>query len=264
MTPANVRTTVGPKVLGTWNLHELLPRDLDFFVMLSSLAGVMGHRGQGNYGCGNIFQDEFASYRRNLGLRAMTIDIGYLLSVGFVAENNEYVDHVKSMGLKVMHKSDLHGLLATAIEGSESHPGQVMCGLPYNEHNDAWYWINDARFAGLRNLAAGSKVGGGSTISLREELVRCGKVDDESIGLITVAMAQRLANLMMIPETDIDVNRPLSAYGVDSLVAVEVRNWIAREMAVECSVFDIMAAIPMMQLAADLAGKSKLLVSVEA
>lgn len=52
MTADHVRKTVGPKVHGTWNLHELLPRDMDFFVMLSSLAGVMGHRGQGNYGCG--------------------------------------------------------------------------------------------------------------------------------------------------------------------------------------------------------------------
>lgn len=76
----------------------MLPKDMDFFVMLSSLAGVMGHRGQGNYGAGNIFQDDFASFRRSQGLPAMTIDIGYLLSVGFVAEHDEYVDHVKSMG----------------------------------------------------------------------------------------------------------------------------------------------------------------------
>ncbi|KAF6826616.1 polyketide synthase [Colletotrichum plurivorum] len=260
MTADHVRTTVGPKVHGTWNLHELLPRDLDFFVMLSSLAGVMGHRGQGNYGCGNIFQDYFAAYRRSQGLRAMTIDIGYLLSVGFVAEHDEYVDHVKAMGLKVMHKSDLHGLMATALEGSEAHPPQVMCGLPFNEHDDAWYWILDQRFAGLRKMAAGSGAGGSATVSLRDELIRCGKVDDESVHLITSALVQRLAKLMMMPEDDVDAGKPLSAYGVDSLVAVEVRNWIAKEVAVEVSVFDIMANIPMRQLAADLAGKSKLLV----
>ncbi|KAJ0302188.1 hypothetical protein COL516b_007239 [Colletotrichum fioriniae] len=260
MTADHVRTTVGPKVHGTWNLHELLPRDLDFFVMLSSLAGVMGHRGQGNYGCGNIFQDYFAAYRRSLGLRAMTIDIGYLLSVGFVAEHDEYVDHVKAMGLKVMHKSDLHGLMATALEGSQSHPPQVMCGLPYNEHDDAWYWIQDQRFAGLRKTAAGSGAGGSATVSLREELARCGRADDEAVHLITSALVQRLAKLMMMPEDDVDAGKPLSAYGVDSLVAVEVRNWIAKEVAVEVSVFDIMANIPMRQLAADLAGKSKILI----
>jgi acyl transferase domain-containing protein/NADPH:quinone reductase-like Zn-dependent oxidoreductase/SAM-dependent methyltransferase len=261
MTANHIRTTVGPKVHGTWNLHNLLPRDMDFFVMLSSLAGVMGHRGQGNYGCGNNFQDEFAAFRRSQGLPAMTIDIGYLLSVGFVAEHDEYVDHVKAMGLKVMHTSDLHGLLATAMEGPSRHPGQVMCGLPFNEHDEAWYWIADARFAALRNLAAGSSASTGQVVSLREELTRCGTVSEEAIQIITGAIVQRLASLMMTPEADIDAGKPLSAYGVDSLVAVEVRNWIAREMAVECSVFDVMQNIPMTQLAMNLAEKSKLLVS---
>uniref|UniRef100_A0A4E9E756 Uncharacterized protein n=1 Tax=Gibberella zeae TaxID=5518 RepID=A0A4E9E756_GIBZA len=259
MTADHVRTTIQPKVRGTWNLHELLPKDLDFFVMLSSLAGVMGHRGQGNYGCGNIFQDYFAAFRRSQGLRAMTIDIGYLLSVGFVAEHDEYVDHVKAMGLKVMHKSDLHGLMATALEGSEAHPSQVMCGLPYNEHDDTWYWINDHRFAALRKTASGSVVGGSATVSLRDELVRCGHMGDEAVHLITSALAQRLAKLMMMPEDDIDTGKPLSSYGVDSLVAVEVRNWIAKEAVVEVSVFDIMANIPMHRLAAELATKSKVL-----
>lgn len=41
-----------PKVQGSWNLHELLPRDLDFFVMLSSATGVLGNRSQGNYAAG--------------------------------------------------------------------------------------------------------------------------------------------------------------------------------------------------------------------
>jgi hypothetical protein len=295
MTADHIRKTVGPKVHGTWNLHDLLPRDLDFFVMLSSLAGVMGHRGQGNYGCGkyvqcysshilpyfmvltasSIFQDYFASYRRSQGLRAMTIDIGYLLSVGFVAEHDEYVDHVKAMGLKVMHNSDLHGLLSIAMEQQEQataaaattqrhhhhHPAQIMCGLPHNESSEAWYWIADDRFAALRNQHhSNSSTNGGGDISLREDLTRCGQEDvAAATDLITRALVGRLARLMMMPESDVDEGKPLSAYGVDSLVAVEVRNWIARETGVDVSVFDLMANIPMRVLAGDLAGKCKLL-----
>ena len=41
-----------PKVQGSWNLHELLPRDLDHFVMLSSATGVLGNRSQANYAAG--------------------------------------------------------------------------------------------------------------------------------------------------------------------------------------------------------------------
>jgi hypothetical protein len=86
----------------------------------------------------------------------------------------------------------------------------------------------DARFAAFRNLAAGSSANAGQAISLREELTRCGAVYEEAVQLITAAMVQRLASLMMIPEADIDAGKPLSACGIDSLVAVEVRNWIAR------------------------------------
>lgn len=198
----------------------------------------------------------------------MTIDIGYLLSVGFVAEHDEYVDHVKAMGLKVMHNSDLHGLLSIAMEEGPSqqhhqvrHPAQIMCGLPHNSYSESWYWINDDRFAGLRNQHSGQgSAGNGSGISLREELSRCGAEElAAATDLITQAMVERLAKLMMMPESDVDAGKPLSAYGVDSLVAVEVRNWIARETGVDVSVFDIMANVPMRALAGDLAGRCKLL-----
>lgn len=231
----------------------------------------------------SIFQDYFASYRRSQGLRAMTIDIGYLLSVGFVAEHDEYVDHVKAMGLKVMHNSDLHGLLSIAMEQEQDqdqaaaqkqqprhhhHPAQIMCGLPHNESSDSWYWIADDRFAPLRNQhhsgATSQSGGGGGASSLREELGRCRQGGDDhdltrAADLITSALAGRLARLMMMPEGDVDTGRPLSAYGVDSLVAVEVRNWVARETGVDVSVFDLMANVPMRVLAGDLAGRCKLL-----
>lgn len=148
------------------------------------------------------------------------------------------------------------------MEGNNAHPAQVMCGLPYNEYSDAWYWIQDGRFAALRNRAGGAAVGSASSISLRDELTRCADASD-AIDLITAALVQRLAKLMMMPESDVDAGKPLSAYGVDSLVAVEVRNWIAKEMAVEVSVFDLMANVPMRQLASDLVGKSKLLQDIK-
>ena len=192
----------------------------------------------------------------------MTIDIGYLLSVGFVAEHDEYVDHVKAMGLKVMHNSDLHGLLSMAMEGNNAYPAQVMCGLPYNEYSEAWYWIQDGRFAALRIRAGGASIGSASLISLRDELTRCTDASNAT-DLVTAALVQRLAKLMMMPESDVDAGRPLNTYGVDSLVAVEVRNWIATEMAVEVSVFDLMANVPIRQLVWGLVGKCKLLQDIK-
>jgi NAD(P)-dependent dehydrogenase (short-subunit alcohol dehydrogenase family) len=62
------RTAMEPKVLGTWNIHEVFGNSLDFFVLLSSSGGVIGSFSQGNYCAGNTFQDAFARYRAGLGL----------------------------------------------------------------------------------------------------------------------------------------------------------------------------------------------------
>jgi hypothetical protein len=85
-----------------------------------------------------------------------------------------------------------------------------------------------------------------------------------AVDIICEDVVDKLAKLMIVPASDIDPGKPLSTYGVDSLVAVEVRNWMAKEMLVEVSVFEIMANVPMRQLAVDLAGKSRVLEQLRA
>lgn len=71
------RTVLHPKVKGTWNLHRLsLGDNPDFFVMFSSLASLLGNVGQGNYAAANGFMDAMAHYRRSRGLPATAINWG--------------------------------------------------------------------------------------------------------------------------------------------------------------------------------------------
>lgn len=80
-------TAVKPKVNGTWNLHEALPTDLDFFVMASSLSGTFGNYGQSNYAAANTFLDAFAQFRQGKGLAASTVDLGVVDEIGFVSRD---------------------------------------------------------------------------------------------------------------------------------------------------------------------------------
>ena len=72
------------------------------------------------------------------------------------------------------------------------------------------------------------------------------------------ALTAKVAEIMRTPTSEVDPEWPLYTYGVDSLVVMEVRSWIVREMQVEVGLFDILLAIPMHQLAVRLAEKSSL------
>ena len=64
-----------PKVYGSWLLHEHTKSlDLDFFILQSSVLGLLGSAGQANYSAGNTFQDSLADYRRSVGLPATAIN----------------------------------------------------------------------------------------------------------------------------------------------------------------------------------------------
>ncbi|MDE2801312.1 MAG: SDR family NAD(P)-dependent oxidoreductase [Chloroflexota bacterium] len=82
-----------PKVLGAWRLHEAtLDRDLDMFVLFSSITGIVGNSGQGNHAAANAFLDQLAGYRRALGLPGQAIAWGAWAGLGEAEEQRERIE----------------------------------------------------------------------------------------------------------------------------------------------------------------------------
>src|SRR4029079_7853768 len=83
LTRASMATVFAPKVTGAWNLHLLTQESrLDFFVMFSSVASLLGSPGQANYAAANTFLDALAHYRRALGQPGLSINWGPWAEVG--------------------------------------------------------------------------------------------------------------------------------------------------------------------------------------
>lgn len=116
MTHSDWVAATGPKIQGSWNMHELLPSSLDFFIMLSSTSGIIGNPGQANYAAGNTFQNGLALYRRRKGLKATSIDLSAVAGIGYLAENSAAYEQRKTLMKMTIKEDEIHHIFLAAIE----------------------------------------------------------------------------------------------------------------------------------------------------
>ena len=90
-----------PKVHGTQHLVKYLPPStLDFFIMLSSVVGIIGGPSQGNYAAASAFQDAYARYLTSIGEPTVTLDLGWIQGAGYVEDNKIASDYVSGQGMQ--------------------------------------------------------------------------------------------------------------------------------------------------------------------
>lgn len=91
--------------LGSAVLHELsLSMDLDFFIMFSSISGILGNVGQVAYAAANTFLDQLCEYRRyKLGLPALSVNWGPIKGAGVLERNTDLTTIFDTIGFYSLH-----------------------------------------------------------------------------------------------------------------------------------------------------------------
>ncbi|KAL9086197.1 MAG: hypothetical protein Q9165_007262 [Trypethelium subeluteriae] len=262
---------VEPKVDGTWNLHNAsLTSELDFFVLFSSYSGFGGHNGQANYAAGNTFLDAFVQYRHGKGLPASVIDVGVMADVGFVARDTRLLERLGQTVMRPLREQELLSALHLMMDRSQpskalsrndhvtyENLSQILLGLvtnvPISSPQNRAGWKHDARMAIYYNHSQSAEASAASTAdtaSLKAQLLSAPS-DEGKTGIIAKAIASALAKFLIKSEDSIPLDKPLTDVGLDSLVAIEIRNWIRQQVGVAMTTITITQSPSLMHLAGE-------------
>ncbi|KAJ8127042.1 hypothetical protein O1611_g6594 [Lasiodiplodia mahajangana] len=258
-------TVIESKVQGGWNFHRaLIQAPLDFFVAISSIAGMVGNRGQAAYAAANCFLNSLVKHRLAMGLPASSLDLTAISDSGYLAEDLEKAAEVaRNLGSDTICEAEVLALLGAAISGKMTMAcnNHTITGMRITPTMQP-FWTDDAKCKYLREAAeaaaaaAGASAGAAKAISYNAAL-KAAKTLDEAEQIICDGLVQKLATVMMMDIEDLDITRSLSHYPLDSLVAIEIRNFITREFEATLQVLELLSSGSIQTLAKAVCVKSK-------
>ena len=217
-----------PKVLGAWHLHRATAdRDLDMFVLFSSVAGVLGNAGQANHAAANAFLDALAAHRRSRGLAGQSIAWGAWSGLGEAEEQRERIAaQLEAAGTGWI--TPQHGLKAFDHLVRQDTTAPMVAAVDWQMVADD----RETRSPLLEDLLAAVTSQAGSRqdsqTDLLSELGASPAVEHEQV--LAGFLQRELQAVMRLP----DLPAPTVEFadlGMDSLMAVELRNRINRGFA---------------------------------
>ncbi|KAH6855609.1 hypothetical protein B0I37DRAFT_442419 [Chaetomium sp. MPI-CAGE-AT-0009] len=257
MTHEQMTKVLRPKVEGTRALDDVFYDDpLDFFVLFSSLSCVFGREGQANYDAANMYLVGLAAQRRARGVSASVVDIGAIMGTGYMARevSERTLAQLLGAGYRKMSERDFHIAFANAVitgRARSDQPEELITGLyvaaPGEEFNPAW--AHNARFAHVLTRAGagdGESTAASAQLESTQELLKRARTGRDVVRVIQAAVLNKLKNMLqlsneMVSDQDSLLQQGTGALGVDSLVAVEIRSWMLRDLDVDIPVLKILS-----------------------
>jgi acyl transferase domain-containing protein len=209
-----------PKIQGAWNLHELTVKmPLDFFVLYSSAAGLLGPMGQANHAAASAFLDGFAHWRRQQGLPALSIDWGPWSTTGAAADKG-IAARLSFRGIQGCTSAEGMRLLESALACSSAQVAALKinwlrwaASVPYRHGGTLWSELS----------ALPSPV--------KEPSSRAFSPSDSQQD-VAAYLRKRVCSLLGMPVTGLDAHRPLAEYGFDSLMSISLRRSVESDLGI--------------------------------
>ncbi|KAJ5733817.1 hypothetical protein N7493_002603 [Penicillium malachiteum] len=264
------RSAVECKGIGSKNLASSLPKDLDFFILLSSLCGIFGNQGQSNYAAGCSYLDSFARHHAAHGRNVVSIDLGVMADDGILVDKTGFLDQVmKNSAWVPISRSRYLSLLSLYCNPSRvnSTPAfaQLLLGLP-----DTSIPFNGSVMGDILDQPISSRLKLENTF-IDQEIQRSGKVNvrgqfcktdslQEAKNVVSQALIDKMTHsYRVIPEDmHVDEDATLSTYRIDSLLAVELCNWVSKEFMADITVLEVMGGATLAMVNMLVASRSQL------
>ena len=244
-----------PKVVGTLNLDQLFfSTPLDFFILFSSAASIVGKPAQSGYNAANLFMSTVAARRRKRGFSASVMHFGMLLGFGFIHGQAGPITEARFRqdDLLAIPEPDFHEIFAQAIVSgrpeSDLNP-EIIAGLG-TEINTPWRAM--PRFGHC--LIKGAERSGDqgrdpkqSSQSIKDRLK--GACDSKhALSILKATIASRVTLALGSPGEGVNEHVGLVNLGLDSLVAVEIRSWLLKILEIEVPVLKLLSGSSLLDL----------------
>jgi NAD(P)-dependent dehydrogenase (short-subunit alcohol dehydrogenase family)/acyl carrier protein len=217
---AKFSEVMAPKVEGAWALHELTAGlELDFFIMFSSAASLLGAPGQANHAAANSFMDALAYYRRSRGLPAVSINWGPWSDIG-AASHQRASSHLSGKGVRFLTpEQGLEAFEFAAMSGR----AQFMAALVDWREAQKALSLDKNYLAETMERSSDPVASSSGQAELADLLARTEQGREQEV-LVEEVRRRACTVLGLAADHAIDPNRPLSDLGLDSLMAIELRN----------------------------------------
>jgi len=237
-----------PKILGSWHLHELTAElPLEWFVLFSSHAALLGSAGQANHAAANAFMDGLAHYRRAAGLPATSINWGAWARVGAAAQA-DLASYFTSHGMKYIEPRE--GLAALEYLLQTGAVQRTVSDVNWDQFAQS---TAAGRSAMFRELVGATRHHADAAQPLQGEpavrnTVRGGSPAERRHALVE-RVREQAQRVLRLDSRAFDAEQPLIELGLDSLMAIELKNHIESQLGVRLPVVKILEGASARQLA---------------